>query len=109
MFEHEDVVNHLGLSNIECVHVMDLTTGKWITHLRSSPAVTIAPNSTVHMKHKEASLTAKDVITAAVPANAPNQTSIKNGGFKEEAPYSSKRKAKKNISIDLTDLTESPN
>lgn len=55
-------MRHLEIENVDCVHVMDLEASRWITHLKTSPAINVAWNATVHMKKKESDVPAKDVL-----------------------------------------------
>lgn len=95
-----DLVRHLGIEEANCLQKLDLSTGQWITHLRSSPAVSITKNSTIHMKRKETNVEAKDVIAL---------TAATGTQWKELSKCSpksiTKRKKERNESLDAIDLT----
>lgn len=70
-FKDEAVIQHLGIQDFDKVHVLDSDMGSWVTHLRSSPAVRITANCTVHMKSRAVKMDPKVAITSILNSARP--------------------------------------
>lgn len=100
-FSDIDLTAHLGVEGVTSLQTLDLPTGRWITHLRSSPSISVTNSCTIHMKRKETNLEGKESIAISTALTSPERTQQR-----KPAPTSGgKRKAKRNDSLEIIDLT----
>lgn len=57
-FEDRELVQHLSLENTNSLRYLDTVTSKWITYLRSSPAIPVTNESVLHIKTRDADCSA---------------------------------------------------
>lgn len=98
-------MRHLGIEDVNCIHVMDLEASRWITHLKTSPAINIASNAMIHVKKKDVEVAAKEVLEVATSkVNCIEALS----GFRTPEKRKTAEEHLENNVIDLTELLETP-
>lgn len=91
------LVKYLTIDTFTSVNVMDLSIGKWITHLRISPPISVTINCIIHMKDVEAEITPKDAVKAIAASTG--------CGGQSTHGKSPKRKQEMGSGSDVIDLT----
>lgn len=49
-------MQHLSLDNARSLQYLDKSSSKWITHLRSSPAIPVTKDSMLHLKDRDVTI-----------------------------------------------------
>lgn len=96
-FQDRELVDHLSLNSITCIHFLDRVTGKWITHLRNSPAIIVTKECVLHLKSRDSPN------TIPTPDMMPNEQAL-SSAVSDSRTSPSKRKAL--MAQDVIDLTE---
>lgn len=91
------LVKYLSINTFTSVNIIDMSIGKWITHLRISPAISVTLNCIVHMKIADAEIEPMDALKAV--------TAKTGKGGKSMNDKSPKRKHEETSYADVIDLT----
>lgn len=100
IFKNELVVRHLRIGDVDCFHIMDIKSGRWITHLKTSPPINVTVEGMIHIKKVDVEVTVNEIIEII----ARNQSSRFTHANSTTTP--GERKVGKRV-IDLTNF-ESP-